>query len=109
MQARVVLMSHLGRPDGRVTKDTLRPVADHLATLLPNVSVTFANDCVGPEIEAQVRNLKVGCVLIEFVFHYFIITRTAPCCCLKIFVFIQRKRVWVCARTKASSPLPRNK
>jgi len=58
-KARIVLMSHLGRPDGRKTKDTLRPVAEHLATLLPGVSVSFADDCVGPAVEAQVNGLKV--------------------------------------------------
>ena len=50
--AAVVLMSHLGRPDGqRVEKFSLKPVADELAKLLEK-PVTFLNDCVGPEVEA---------------------------------------------------------
>ncbi len=50
--ASVVLMSHLGRPNGmRVAKDSLRPVADELSRLLDR-SVRFLDDCVGPEIEA---------------------------------------------------------
>lgn len=73
--ARIVLMSHLGRPDGRRTKDTLRPVAEHLATLLPGVSVSFADDCVGPAVEAQVNNLKVVCFLWAVPFFFFFFER----------------------------------
>ena len=40
--AKVVLMSHLGRPEGRVQdKYSLAPVAKHLGTLLPDVEVAF--------------------------------------------------------------------
>lgn len=47
----VVLMSHLGRPDGRPnSKYSLKPVADELKKLL-NRDVLFLNDCVGPEVE----------------------------------------------------------
>src|SRR5512133_1994188 len=47
--ASVILMSHLGRPDGqRIEKFSLRPVADELAKLLDR-PVTFLTDCVGPE------------------------------------------------------------
>nr|MCU0781391.1 phosphoglycerate kinase [Akkermansiaceae bacterium] len=50
--ASVILMSHLGRPNGeRVEKYSLRPVADELAKLLDR-PVTFLPDCVGPEVEA---------------------------------------------------------
>jgi phosphoglycerate kinase len=50
--ASVVLMSHLGRPDGqRIAKFSLKPVADELAKLLGR-SVTFLDDCVGPAVEA---------------------------------------------------------
>jgi phosphoglycerate kinase len=50
--AAVILMSHLGRPNGqRVEKFSLKPVADELARLLEK-PVTFLNDCVGPEVEA---------------------------------------------------------
>ncbi|XP_044260750.1 phosphoglycerate kinase isoform X2 [Tribolium madens] len=47
----VVLMSHLGRPDGSPNpKYTLKPVAAELKTLL-NRDVTFLPDCVGPDVE----------------------------------------------------------
>ena len=50
--AAVVLMSHLGRPDGqKVAKYSLRPVAAELEKLLGR-SVTFLDDCVGPAVEA---------------------------------------------------------
>jgi phosphoglycerate kinase len=50
--ASVVLMSHLGRPDGqKVAKYSLRPVADALAKLLGK-PVKFLDDCVGPAVEA---------------------------------------------------------
>ena len=41
----VILMSHLGRPDGkRVEKESLKPVAEELKTLLGR-NVIFLNDC----------------------------------------------------------------
>src|SRR4051812_14855260 len=49
--ASVVLMSHLGRPDGKViAKYSLKPVAAELSRLLGR-SVAFAADCVGPVAE----------------------------------------------------------
>ena len=48
----VVLMSHLGRPDGKViAKYSLQPVADALSKLLGK-PVLFLTDCVGPAVEA---------------------------------------------------------
>ena len=48
----VVLMSHLGRPEGqRVDKYSLAPVAEELRKLLER-EVTFLEDCVGPEVES---------------------------------------------------------
>jgi phosphoglycerate kinase len=58
--AAVILMSHLGRPDGkRVAGYSLKPVADRLSTLLKR-PVQFLSDCIGPEIEAQVTSMKPG-------------------------------------------------
>ena len=62
--ASVVLMSHLGRPDGKVAaKYSLRPVAAELAKLLGK-PVAFAEDCVGPAVEQQAAALKPGQVLL---------------------------------------------
>jgi phosphoglycerate kinase len=62
----IVLASHLGRPKGkRDPRYTLHPVADALASLLGR-PVRFAEDCVGPEVEALVRTLGPGdAVLLE--------------------------------------------
>jgi phosphoglycerate kinase len=63
-EAKVILMSHLGRPDGkRVADMSLRPVADALAALL-GVPVAFADDCVGPAAEKAVAALAPGGVLL---------------------------------------------
>jgi phosphoglycerate kinase len=62
--AKVILMSHLGRPDGqRVPDMSLRPVADALAGLL-GAPVAFAEDCVGPAAEKAVAALQAGGVLL---------------------------------------------
>ncbi len=58
--ASLVLMSHLGRPDGKVVeKYTLKPVAEKLEELLGK-PVKFLPDCVGPEVEAACAALKPG-------------------------------------------------
>src|SRR5262245_35533781 len=63
-EAKVILMSHLGRPDGKRVPDmSLRPVADALAALL-DAPVAFADDCVGPAAEKAVAALAPGGVLL---------------------------------------------
>merc|ERR1711881_475098 len=48
----VVLMSHLGRPDGKVqAKYSLKPVVPELEKLLDGKKVEFAPDCVGNKVE----------------------------------------------------------
>lgn len=60
----VVLMSHLGRPDGKVNpKYSLRPVVPELEKLLGR-SVEFAPDSVGPEVEAIVNKADGGQVVL---------------------------------------------
>lgn len=60
----VVLMSHLGRPDGNKNlKYTLAPVAEELGTLLGQ-KVTFLNDCVGAEVEAACKDPAPGSVIL---------------------------------------------
>ena len=62
--ASVILMSHLGRPDGqKIEKFSLKPVADELAKLLDK-PVTFLADCVGPEVEAACAGLQPGTVVL---------------------------------------------
>jgi phosphoglycerate kinase len=58
--ASVVLMSHLGRPDGqRIAKFSLKPVAAELEKLLAR-PVTFLDDCVGPAVEAACASGKLA-------------------------------------------------
>ncbi len=71
--ARVILVSHLGRPKGKPedqVKFTLRPVADRLSELL-GVMVPLVPDCIGPQADAAVAQMKDGdVVLLENVrFH----------------------------------------
>ena len=64
--ASVVLMSHLGRPDGqKIAKFSLQPVAAELAKLLGR-PVKFLDDCVGPAVEAACApgTLKAGDVVL---------------------------------------------
>jgi phosphoglycerate kinase len=64
MRARLVLMSHLGRPDGSVQpRYSLRPVAARLERLLRQ-PVAFASDCVGAEAESLAAGLPEGGVLL---------------------------------------------
>jgi phosphoglycerate kinase len=61
----VVLMSHLGRPDGKPNpKYSLKPVAAELEKLLDGKKVTFASDCVGEEVEKTVNGTTDGGVVL---------------------------------------------
>jgi 3-phosphoglycerate kinase len=61
---RLILMSHLGRPKGGPeAKFSLKPAADRLGKLLGK-PVTFASDCIGPEVEKLAGELKDGDVLL---------------------------------------------
>ncbi|KAK3732778.1 hypothetical protein RRG08_041089 [Elysia crispata] len=60
----VVLMSHLGRPDGRPDpKASMKPVVAELETLLGK-KVTFLEDCVGPQVEEFCANPAAGSVIL---------------------------------------------
>ena len=62
--AKVILMSHLGRPKGQVIPElSLRPVAVRLGELLGK-KVGFAPDCIGPDVESLVQGLDDGDVLL---------------------------------------------
>ena len=61
--ARVILMSHLGRPKGTVKPEfSLKPAAEHLSRILGK-DVRFAPDCIGPEVEKMAAEMKPGDVL----------------------------------------------
>ena len=70
-----IIGSHLGRPKGVTEKYSLKHILSHVSELL-GVNVQFANDCVGEEAIAKAAALKPG-----------------KLCCLKIFVFMLKKKV----------------
>ena len=62
--ARVIVLSHFGRPDGkRVPEMSLKPLVEPLSKALGK-PVAFAEDCIGPQAEAAVKELKPGAVLL---------------------------------------------
>lgn len=62
--ARVILASHLGRPKGQRKEEfSLAPVARRLEELLGQ-PVSKLDDCVGPQVEAGVRAMKDGDVIL---------------------------------------------
>ncbi|SFG62560.1 phosphoglycerate kinase [Desulfotomaculum arcticum] len=64
-KAKVILMSHLGRPKGKVDERySMDPVAARLQQLLPGVSVRKVDDCVGEEVQQAVSAMTGGDVLL---------------------------------------------
>ncbi|MGV8124031.1 MAG: phosphoglycerate kinase [Candidatus Xenobiia bacterium LiM19] len=62
--AKIILASHLGRPEGKVVEEMrLKPVADRLSELLKR-PVTMLNDCIGDEVSQAVKNMKSGDIVL---------------------------------------------
>jgi phosphoglycerate kinase len=62
---KLVIMSHLGRPDGKVVvKYSLKPVAQRLKELLGQ-EVLFLSDCVGESIKQEIDKSKEKVILLE--------------------------------------------
>jgi 3-phosphoglycerate kinase len=69
--AKVILLAHFGRPKGKPDpKYSLKPVADHLAQMIPP-PVEFSPEVVGPNVEAASRKLPDGGVLLIENVRYF--------------------------------------
>ena len=64
--AKVILASHLGRPEGRDYKYSIAPVAKRLTEIIgrSRSPIRFASDCVGTEIEGYVREMNKGDILL---------------------------------------------
>ena len=63
--AAVILMSHLGRPEGKVNKKySMEVVAERLQELLPQNQVILANDVTGKDAKAKAKKLQIGEVLV---------------------------------------------
>lgn len=63
--ASIIIMSHLGRPDGEVVKKySLKPVYERLQELLPNTKIHMAKDVVGDDAHKKASKLKMGEILL---------------------------------------------
>lgn len=61
---KIVICSHLGRPKGPNDKEaSLKPVAKRLSELLDH-KVEFIGDCIGPEVQTAVKELKPKQILL---------------------------------------------
>ena len=60
--AKVILLSHFGRPKGRDPKESLKPVAEEVARVIGK-PVAFADDCIGEAAEKAVAAMKDGDIL----------------------------------------------
>jgi len=62
--AKLIIASHMGRPEGKVIPElSLAPVAKRLTRLLQK-DVQFAPDCIGPEVDAMIKQMQQGDVLL---------------------------------------------
>lgn len=63
-QAKVIVISHFGRPDGTFNRDmSLAPLADELGNAL-GVSVKFAVDCIGESAQSAINLMNNGEVIL---------------------------------------------
>ena len=63
-RGKVILMSHLGEPQGKVVPELkMDKIGEKLSEFL-NVTIAKEDDCIGPEIENQTNALKQGQVLL---------------------------------------------
>lgn len=63
--AKIVIMSHLGRPEGKQDAAlSLAPVAQTLQQLLPETEVKFVSEVAGPEVEMTLEELPEGGILL---------------------------------------------
>ncbi len=58
--ARVIVMSHFGRPKGVDPSQSLRPIVPALSAAIGGRNVAFASDCIGPEAKQVVDALPPG-------------------------------------------------
>jgi phosphoglycerate kinase len=61
--AKVILMSHLGRPKGVENKYSLKHIVPHLSDVL-KVDVSFSENCIGEKTEDLTKNMLDGDVLL---------------------------------------------
>jgi phosphoglycerate kinase len=63
-KAKVIICSHLGRPEGKVVENLqMAPIAQRLSQLM-GLPVSTASDCIGRKVESKVGTLKEGDILV---------------------------------------------
>ncbi|MCX6729915.1 MAG: phosphoglycerate kinase, partial [Candidatus Portnoybacteria bacterium] len=63
-KTKVVLISHLGRPEGKKnSKMSLKPIAEELGKLL-NQKILFSTDIYGKRVEDKIKKMEFGDVLL---------------------------------------------
>ncbi len=63
-RAKIILCSHLGRPDGKVVEGLrMAPIAKRLSQIT-KLPVSTASDCIGADVEKAVNTLKEGDILL---------------------------------------------
>ncbi len=62
--AKVILLAHLGRPNGKDASLSLKPIAESIQKILAHKRVTFAADCVGETAQHAVDALQQGDILL---------------------------------------------
>jgi phosphoglycerate kinase len=64
--AKVILTSHLGRPEGWDKQYSLAPVARRLSDIVgrSRPPIRFASDCVGPEVEGEIARMNPGDIML---------------------------------------------
>lgn len=62
--AKVALISHLGRPEGKINPEfSLKPIADDVERIL-GVKIRFVPDCIGEKVKEGIASLESGEVLL---------------------------------------------
>ena len=61
--AKVILASHLGRPEGPDPEYSLAPIAKRLSEMLSS-KVQFAEDCVGKRVESSIGSMEPGGIIL---------------------------------------------
>ena len=61
--AKVILISHLGRPLSRDNKYSLKPISLQLSGLL-NKPVKFLDDCIGDVVEQEIKKMSAGEIIL---------------------------------------------
>ena len=60
--SRIVLLSHLGRPEGKDPSLSLQPIAQKLNQLIGRVK--FVSDVSGPDVESTIKNSQTGDIIL---------------------------------------------